>query len=66
MPFTVLPPDVAHKVLGVLMTLTGNYKEQKEYVIAKMVKRRLALAAYPYRNFPEITSYFSTVSRVFF
>ncbi len=43
-PFTVLPPDAAHKVLGVLMTLTGNYWEHKEYVIAKIEKRCLALA----------------------
>jgi hypothetical protein len=33
-PFTVLPPDAAHKVLGVSMTLTGNYMEPKEYVTA--------------------------------
>ncbi len=44
-PFTVLPPDAAHKVLGVLMTRTGNYTEHKEYVTAKMEKRCLALAA---------------------
>lgn len=44
-PFTVLPPGAAHKVLGVLMTLTGNYTEHKEYVTAKMEKRCLALAA---------------------
>ena len=43
-PFTVLPPDAAHKVLGVFMTLTGSYKEHKEYVLAKMKKRCKALA----------------------
>jgi hypothetical protein len=36
MLFTVLPPDTEHKVLGVLMTLTGNYKEHKEYGIARL------------------------------
>ncbi len=44
-PFTVLPPDAAHKVQGVLMTLTGNYTVHKEYVTAKMEKSSLALAA---------------------
>jgi ribonuclease HI len=43
-PFTALPPDTAHKALGVLMTLTGNYKEHKDYVMAKMEKRCMALA----------------------
>ncbi len=35
-PFTILPLDAAHKVLGVFMTLTGSYRENKEYVLAKM------------------------------
>ena len=43
-PFTVLPPDAAHKVLGVFMTLTGSYREHKEYVLAKMKRRCKALA----------------------
>jgi hypothetical protein len=43
-PFTVLPPDAAHKVLGVYMTLTGSYREHKEYVLAKMKRRCKALA----------------------
>ncbi len=45
-PFTVLPPDAAHKVLGVFMTLTVSYslREHKEYVLAKMKRRCKALA----------------------
>ena len=43
-PFTVLPPDAAHKVLGVFMALTGSYWEQKEYGMAKMKKRCKAQA----------------------
>ena len=44
-PFTALSPDTAHKALGVLMTLTGNYQAHKDYVMAKMEKRCIALAA---------------------
>ncbi len=42
-PFTALSPDTVHKALGVLMTLTGNYKDHKDYVMAKMEQRCTAL-----------------------
>ncbi len=43
-PFTIPPPDAAHKVLEVFMTLTGSYREHKEYVLAKMKRSCKALA----------------------
>ena len=43
-PFPVLPPNEAHKVVGVFMNLTGDYKHHKDYVLAKMRQRAAALA----------------------
>jgi hypothetical protein len=64
-PFTVLPPDAAHKVLEVFMTLTGSYREHKEYVMAKMKKHCKALAeddVIPRRGIKELAVTSSIVS----
>ena len=38
-PFSVLPPDQAHKHLGIRMTLTGDFRVEKDYVRAEMHRR---------------------------
>ena len=37
--FPVLPPNQAHKHLGVSMTLTGDFSQEKEHVLRKMQQR---------------------------
>jgi len=38
-PFSVLHPAQAHKHLGIRMTLTGDFREEKAYVRAEMQRR---------------------------
>ena len=38
-PFSPLPPDEAHKHLGVRMTMTGNFQAEKNHVRQEMQRR---------------------------
>jgi len=44
-PFPVIPPDQPHKHLGVRMTMTGDFRAEKEYVREEMTNRLQALKA---------------------
>ena len=44
-PFSILPPDQAHKHLGVRMAMTGNFDSEKIYVKEEMQRLLDSLSA---------------------